>query len=109
MVHTIPPMVDKVETSSAEAHIAQVLVDRSGSKAPDDNPTDDDPVLLNFTEVEGSLVGQAPGYRCTGPTKGNWTVRFDIPDGPVFMLHDASLAFHVLGHDDVRGDLWVLL
>jgi hypothetical protein len=51
-VHTTMPKVDKVDTSSTEAPMAQALVARLGSKAPDDNPIDDDSILLNFTVVE---------------------------------------------------------
>jgi hypothetical protein len=42
------PKVDKVNTSSVETPTAQTLVTRSGSKASDDAPVDDDPDLLNF-------------------------------------------------------------
>jgi hypothetical protein len=50
-VWTTPPNVNKVDTSSVEALTAQALVARLGSKAPNDNPTDDDSDLLNFTTV----------------------------------------------------------
>jgi hypothetical protein len=43
--------VDKVDTSSVEALTAQALVARLGNKALNDNPTDDDSDLLNFTTV----------------------------------------------------------
>jgi hypothetical protein len=56
MVHTTPPKEDNVDTSSAEASTAQALVARPGSKAPDDNLADDDPVLLNFAAVESEIV-----------------------------------------------------
>jgi hypothetical protein len=52
MVHTTLPKVDNVDASLAEAPMARALVARLGSKAPDDNPADDDPDLLNFTMVE---------------------------------------------------------
>jgi hypothetical protein len=52
-----------------------------------------------------SFVGRAPGYRGAGLTQENWTVRFDIPDGPVFMTLDAGPAFLVLVHEDVEGGL----
>jgi hypothetical protein len=48
MVHTTPPKVEKMDTTSAEAPTAQALVARSGSKVPDDAPIDDDSELLNF-------------------------------------------------------------
>jgi hypothetical protein len=51
MVRTTPPKVDKVDTSSAEAPMAQALVALPGSKALDDNSVDDDADLLNFTAV----------------------------------------------------------
>jgi hypothetical protein len=52
-----------------------------------------------------SLVGRAPSYKCAGLTQGNRTVRFTIPDGPIFMPPDAGLAFLVLGQEDVEGSL----
>jgi hypothetical protein len=52
MVWTTPPKVDKVDTSSAEAPTTWALVAQPGSKALDDNPTDDDLDLLNFSIVE---------------------------------------------------------
>jgi hypothetical protein len=52
IVRTILPKVDKADTSSAEAPMAQALVSRSGSKASDGNPTDDDSDLLNFIVVQ---------------------------------------------------------
>jgi hypothetical protein len=48
MDRTTPPMVDKVDTSSTEAPMAQALVARSGSKTLYDASVDDDPDLLNF-------------------------------------------------------------
>jgi hypothetical protein len=45
---TTTPKVDKADTSSAETPTAQALVARSGSKASDDAPVDDDLDLLNF-------------------------------------------------------------
>jgi hypothetical protein len=45
-----------VDTSSAEAPMAQALVARLGSKAPDNNPIDNDPDLLNFTMVESRIA-----------------------------------------------------
>jgi hypothetical protein len=50
-VCTTPSKMDKAETSSVEAPIAQALVALLGSKAPDDNPIGDDPDLLNFIVV----------------------------------------------------------
>jgi hypothetical protein len=40
----------------AEAPTAHALVARPGSKAPDDNPTNDDSYLLNFNMVESDIV-----------------------------------------------------
>jgi hypothetical protein len=51
MDHTTPLKVHKADTSSVEASIAQALVARSGSKAPNDAHVDDDPDLLNFVVV----------------------------------------------------------
>jgi hypothetical protein len=56
MVRTTPPKEDKVDTSSAEAPIAQTLVAQLGSKAPDDNLVDDDPDLLKFDVVESETI-----------------------------------------------------
>jgi hypothetical protein len=56
-----------------------------------------------------SFVGQAPGYRGTGLTQGNWIVQFGTPNGPVFTTRDVSLAFLVLGHEYVEGGLWASL
>jgi hypothetical protein len=58
MVCTTPPKEDKVDTSSAEAPMAQTLVVRLGSKALDDNLVDDDLNLLNFITVESEIVCQ---------------------------------------------------
>jgi hypothetical protein len=56
MAHTTQPKEDKVDTSSTEVPTAHALVARSGSKAPDDNPTDNDPSLLNFATVESEII-----------------------------------------------------
>jgi hypothetical protein len=56
MAHTTPPKEDKVDTSSVEVPTGQALVARPGSKAPDDNPIDDDPSLLNFVVAESEIV-----------------------------------------------------
>jgi hypothetical protein len=53
---TTPPKVDKVDTSSLEAPTVQALEARLGSKAADDNPTDDDPDLQNFYAVESWIA-----------------------------------------------------
>jgi hypothetical protein len=58
MVRTTLPKVDKVGTSSTEVPIAQALVARLESKAPDDDLVDDDPDLLNFTVVESEIIYQ---------------------------------------------------
>jgi hypothetical protein len=56
MVHTTPPNEDKVDTSSAEVPTAQALAARPGSKALDDNLTDNDLDLLNFDAAEYKIV-----------------------------------------------------
>jgi hypothetical protein len=56
MARTTPPKEDKVDTSLAEAPMAQTLVVRLGSKALDDNLADDDLDLLNFSAVESEIV-----------------------------------------------------
>jgi hypothetical protein len=56
MVHTTLPKVDKAGTSSAEVPMAQALVAQLRSKTPDDNPANDDPSLLNSTEVESKII-----------------------------------------------------
>jgi hypothetical protein len=56
MYHTTLPKVDKADTSSAEAPMTQTLLPRSGSKASDDAPIDDNLDLLNFT-VAVSWIG----------------------------------------------------
>jgi hypothetical protein len=48
MDHTTSPKVDKEDTSSAEVPTTQALVARSGSKASNDAPVDNDSNLLNF-------------------------------------------------------------
>jgi hypothetical protein len=58
MVHTTPPKEDKVDTSLTEAATAQAFVARSGSKALDDNPADNDPDILNFDAVESEIICQ---------------------------------------------------
>jgi hypothetical protein len=58
MVYTTLPKEDKVDTSSTEAPTTQILVARSESKASDDNPSDDDPDLLNFDMAESKIVCQ---------------------------------------------------
>jgi hypothetical protein len=80
--------------------MAQALVAQPGCKASKDNPTDDEPNLLNFPQW-------SPG--CVGLTQGNWIVRFGVPDGPVSMLPGAGPAFFVCWHEDVEGGLWALL
>jgi hypothetical protein len=55
-VRTTLPKVDKVGTSSMEVPMAQALVARPRSKAPDGNLADDDPGLLNFTAVESEII-----------------------------------------------------
>jgi hypothetical protein len=55
MVHTTQPKVDKVDTLSVEAPMVRALAAQPRSKAPDDNPADDDLDLLNFTAV-GSWI-----------------------------------------------------
>jgi hypothetical protein len=55
MDHTTPSKEDKVETSSAEAPMAQALVVRPEIKASDNNLGDDAPNLLNVV-VMGSEI-----------------------------------------------------
>jgi hypothetical protein len=56
MARTTPPKKNMVDTSLAEAPMAQALVARPGSKALDDNLADDDPNLLNFSAAESEIV-----------------------------------------------------
>jgi hypothetical protein len=42
-------------------------------------------------------------------TQRNWTVRFGIPDGSVFVTPDARPAFLLLDHEHDKGDLWASL
>jgi hypothetical protein len=56
MVRTTLPKVDKADTSSAEAPTTQALVAQPGSKASNDNLTDDDPDLLHFDVVESGIA-----------------------------------------------------
>jgi hypothetical protein len=56
MDRTTPPKDDKVGTSSAEPPMAQALVARPESEAPDDNLGGDTPVLLNAAVVVGSEI-----------------------------------------------------
>jgi hypothetical protein len=110
MVRTTLPKVDKEGTPSAEVPMAQALVARPESKAPDDNLVDDDPDLLNFTVAEIEIICQmSPGCRCVGLTQGNWTIMFGIPDGLVFTSLDVGPTFLVFRHENVEGGLWALL
>jgi hypothetical protein len=56
MARTTPPKDDKVDTTPAEAPMAQALVAQPGSKASDDNLVDDDPDLLNFDAVGSKII-----------------------------------------------------
>jgi hypothetical protein len=56
MVHTTPPKVDQVDTSSAEAPMTQALVAQLGSKASDATPADNDPDPLIFTVVKSEIA-----------------------------------------------------
>jgi hypothetical protein len=51
------------------------------------------------------FAGWAPSCRGTGLTQGNWTVRFSIPDGLIFVTPNVDPAFLVLGHEDIEGGL----
>jgi hypothetical protein len=62
MVRTTPPKEDKADTSSVEVPTAQSLVAQQGSKVSDDNLTDDDPELLNFTTVEFEIICQMSSW-----------------------------------------------
>jgi hypothetical protein len=82
------------------------LVVQPGSKASNDNLTDDDPDLPNFDAMESKIVCRmSSGCRSAGLTQGNWIVQFGILDGPVFSTPDVGPAFLVLGHKDVEGGL----
>jgi hypothetical protein len=136
MVRTTLPKLDKVGTSSAEVHMAQALVVRPGSKAPDDDFIDDGPGHLKFAATGSETICRmSPDYRCVGLTQGhrtiwfgildgpvfvtpdagpglnqgNWTVWFGIPDGPVFVTPDAGPSFLVLSHENVKGGLLTFL
>jgi hypothetical protein len=56
MVHTTSTKENKVGTSSSECPMAQALVARSRSKAPDHTLANDDPDLLTFGAVESEIV-----------------------------------------------------
>jgi hypothetical protein len=56
MDRTSPPKEDKVGTSSAEAPMAQALVARPKSEAPDDNLGGDAPDLLNAAVVVSGIA-----------------------------------------------------
>jgi hypothetical protein len=56
MVRTTPLKEDKVDTSSAEVPTAQALAAQLGSKAPDDNLADNDPILLNLDVAESEII-----------------------------------------------------
>jgi hypothetical protein len=56
MVRTTLSKVDKADTSSAEAPMTRALVAQPGSKASNDNLTDDDPDLLHFDVVESGIT-----------------------------------------------------
>jgi cytochrome oxidase Cu insertion factor (SCO1/SenC/PrrC family) len=62
MVRTTPPKEDKADTSSVEVPTTQSLVAQQGSKVSDDNLTDDDPELLNFTTVEFEIICQMSSW-----------------------------------------------
>jgi hypothetical protein len=105
MDRTTLPKVDKADTSSVEAPMAQALVARSGGKTPNDAPVDDDPNLLNFfiaVSWIGCQTSFLPHKYCPDPGK---------PDGLVFVTPDADLAICVFSHEDVDGDfrtrLWL--
>jgi hypothetical protein len=58
MVRTTALKEDKVDTSSAEAPTTQALAAQLGSKAPDDNLADNDPILLNLDVAESEIICQ---------------------------------------------------
>jgi hypothetical protein len=99
MDRTTLSKVDKANTSSAEAPTAQALMTRSGSKAPDDAPTDDDPNLLNFVTsvswIDRRMIFLPQKY-WPNPEKS---------DAPVFTTPDVSLAISIFSHEDVEGDI----
>jgi hypothetical protein len=92
---TTPHKVDKADTSSVKAPMAQALVARSGSKALDDALVDDDPDFLNFV-MAVSWIGCWMSFlpQKYWPDSGK-------PDGPVFTTPDAGLAISVFSHEDV--------
>jgi hypothetical protein len=95
-----------VDTSPAGVPTAQALVARPESKAPNDNPGDDDPGPLNFVVTESETVCRSSSRLQTyWPDSGNQTFRFGILDGPVFTPPNTGPAFFVLGHEDVEGVL----
>jgi hypothetical protein len=110
MVRTTLPKKDKVGTLSVKAPTAQTLVARLGSKAPDDNLADDDPDLLNFDMAESEIACRTSSrlQRCWLDS-GKLDCLVWYLDGPVFTPPDASPAFLVLGHEDVKGGLWAAL
>jgi hypothetical protein len=56
IAHTTLPKEDKMDTSLAKVPMPQALVARLRSMAPEDNPADNDPDLLNFAMVESETV-----------------------------------------------------
>jgi hypothetical protein len=103
MAHTTPPKEDKVDTSSMEAPTAQALVARSGSKVSYDNLVDDDPDLLKFDVAESEIICRMNSrlHRC-------WS-DLGKSNSPVVTTPNVGPAFFVLGHEDVKGGLWVSL
>jgi hypothetical protein len=92
VVRTTPPKEDKVGTSSVEPPTAQALAAQSRSKVPNDTLADDAPELLNFDAEEFEIVCQMSSrLQSCWPDSGNRSVRFGIPDGPIFMPHDSGL------------------
>jgi hypothetical protein len=95
---TTLPKENKADTSSAEAPTAQALMTRSGSKASNDAPVDDNPDLINFTVTVSWVVGWTSYL-----TQKYWPDP-GKSDGLVFVNPDAGPAFSVLSHEDVKGD-----
>jgi hypothetical protein len=101
MDYTTPSKVDKANTSSAKAPMAQALVARSRSKASDDALVDDNPDLLNFV-MAVSWICCWTSFR---PQK--YWPNSEKLDGSVFMIPDVTLIISIFSHEDVKGVFWM--
>jgi hypothetical protein len=93
-------MVDKVDTSSAEAPMAHALVGWSSNKALDDAPIDDDPDFLNF-----AVAVPWNGCWMSFLLQKYWPDPRKLDD-LVIVTPDAGLAISVFSHEDVKGGFW---